>query len=182
MVHFCHSRAVLPQLPVIFIICKRASRVFFFQKWSCWVPEKKHSLTNEPCLNYSFKQEWAYKYKLCQKKRKASHFFSSLLYICHAAIVSWEIHPNTVVQLDPYLHKLRKNNNPSPKNKRCLLIESFTSLIYFGLTETHWQMVEIKIWLKKAADLMFWKPGDHVLSLQSKCGPRERLFFVTMFW
>lgn len=29
---------------------------------------------------------------------------------------------------------------------------------------------------------MFCKSGDHVLSLQSKCGPREWLFFVTIFW
>ncbi len=78
MVHFCHSRAGLPQLPVIFIICKRASRVFFFQKWSCWVPEKKHSLTNEPCLNYSFKQEWAYIYINCARKKGKHHTFSVL--------------------------------------------------------------------------------------------------------
>lgn len=66
------------------------------------------------------------------------------------------MHYITVVQLDPYLYKLRKNNNPSPKNKRCLFLktESFKSLIYFGFTESHWQIVEMKIWLKKAADLI----------------------------
>ncbi len=51
---------------------------FSFSKHYLVEFQRRNSLSNKPCLNYSFKQQWAYNYTFCQKKRKASQLFSYL--------------------------------------------------------------------------------------------------------